>query len=203
MKRIGLFFLVGFLFFQTADLRADYNYEGALASHNDVLTFAFTTDRETVVSLFTTSWFDSGLDLMLSVWDANGNLLGWTDDCEDAFPYSSGSSVYFVGELDPFYTDTFAAGQYFATVTVGGNWASGNNLSDGFDYDADEPLSIEVWDSAATNQVSFNIVGATNVSIQDGGDDTVVPEPGTLALLGLGMASLPFIRRRIRKSLHN
>jgi len=191
MKRTCLLALVCVLFFAAVS-RADYDYVGSLNYEKDVLTFEFTVEEARYVTFFTSVWEDYGIDLLLTLWDAAGYYLGQYDDANDTFYYTSGGTYYLVGEYDVFHQDRFAAQKYYATLTVGGNWANGSHLSQGFAFDDDPPIGGS--GDEPYGYVSFHILGASSVRFL--GDETEVPEPGVLAILGLGLAALPFVRKR-------
>lgn len=103
---------------------------------------------------------------------------------------------------------TLSAGTYSLIFDISGNQRSGSDsmlvtlggfLNKTFELSASDPWQTIVQSftvtQETTNFISFNHKGGDNIGIMLD-NVSVVPEPGTIALLGLGLAGLGAARRR-------
>jgi len=173
-------------------LAATLSFTGNLAGENDVELFNLTLASTSDVTLRTWSYAGGT--------NAAGNLIprGGFDPVVWLF-FGAGSTALLINAnddgigvpVDPFtglaldaLLESFAlpAGLYTVALTEVANFALGPTLGDGF-------LGGGIPDfDGRTSAWALDILGADSVS--------VVPLPGTLALLGLGLIGLGWARRR-------
>ncbi|HBG07911.1 MAG TPA: PEP-CTERM sorting domain-containing protein [Geobacter sp.] len=185
----------------------DYDYSGHLPNHNDTLTYSFTTNGTSTVTLFSSSWDDGNFDPMLGLWDSNGDLIQFQDDGNEIGTTFSNGVAYGYREWDSYFTEVLNAGTYFVTLSTFFNNHAGNNLSDGFVYDNEVPIPITQWDQPFNrirgDYYEFHILGVEEArDVNNPVPEPVnnpVPEPSTIILLGAGLAGLGLARRRSKK----
>lgn len=178
---------------------AVFNFTGSITYHNDVVTTAFTLAEDSTNVRVWTDSFKEGInfDPITALWNAaTGELIAENDDDETINPatqtyYDSGFSLA-----------SLAAGSYLFTVATYANFAAGDNIADGFDYDNEAPIPLTEWTQPANDRNmgpfwSVWLDGVTTASNPDDDQNGTVPEPGSLALLGLGLAGL--VSRRFAK----
>jgi len=189
----------------TAASAANYSFSGNFEYDNDVQLFTFTVGAPSSVSLRSWSYAGGtnaagtviargGFDPILGLFDSTGALVEEQDDagCGVVDADSVTNQCY-----DTFYTANLAAGTYTASIQQYDNFAAGDNLADGFDFDgvAFQTFSDGFVDATGNQRDShwaFDILNV-NSAVQDGND---IPEPESLALVGLGLFGMAALRRR-------
>lgn len=166
---------------------ATFHLTGDLAAHNEVVVISFTLDQDAdEVRIWTDSFRDGlGVDPLLALWHADGDLIDWNDDDDTLAPATQTR-----GDAGLFFSP-LSGGDYVLTLTGLGNLPWGGSLSDGFVYDLD-PAETSF---GARPRWSLWL-SAPGLHVSD------VPEPSAAVLLAAG---LPWVlagkRRRSSPSL--
>ena len=178
---------------------------GVFTTDDQVASISFSLSAPATVTALTWSYAggvnqagtiipQGGFDPWLAIFDAGGNLRASVDNgtCGQVPTDSVTGSCF-----DSYISQSLGAGTYTLVVSQSDNQPVGSHLSDGYFWTG-QPTFTSVY---ACSNGQFcdangnNRTGDWAVDILDVGAASV-PEPGTLALVGVGLGSVCWMRRR-------
>jgi hypothetical protein len=187
-------------------LAASFSFVGFLTADDDVKLFSFTADGASTVTLRTYSYaggvqangnfvFNGGFDPTLALFDSSGAVIGLDDDGSAKIDPNTGQS------WDSELSAVLAAGTYTVSISQFDNFATGPNLSNGFDQTGFPFFTAEL--GFCGNGQFCDVSGSApfNNRTSDWAFDVLnvvaaVPEPGTGLLVMAGVLGLAGWRRR-------
>jgi hypothetical protein len=186
---------------------ANFSFTGNFANDNDVQQFAFSVGAPSSVSLRSwsyaggtnaagTSIARGGFDPILALFNSAGVRIGQQDDA--GCPLVSADAV--TGQCwDTFFTTSLTSGNYIATIQQFNNFSNGS-LSAGFAFDGAANANfrngfVDEFRNKRDSHWAFDILNVNSAVIP-----AAVPEPATVALLGLGLLGFAASRRKSAKS---
>jgi hypothetical protein len=180
-----------FLEINTANASPLY-FEGNLTNYNDIVTINFSLINDAHnLTLWTDSYeHGANFDPLITLWNrTTGEWIDANDDNDTLAPSQTewDSGMFFA---------SFAAGDYFLTLTRSPYYAQGLNISEGF------ALLFSTPSDEATSFSNEGTYWRVNLDGVDAANISAVPAPAAVWLIGSGLLGLwGFNRKPLRREI--